>query len=145
MPFALVLIGIILVVTGAKDTHVQLGQQLQKDFTGDGNFVFWVAAVGSVGALGYIEPLRPLSRAFMVLIIVAVLIANPKFFTELSSALKEGPIAPTKSANAGNTSSTMADVTKTEEVAKEQHDKAMENAGKVFKLFLNLFGGGPAF
>lgn len=143
MPFALIMIGLILVVTGAQDTYAAMGQQLRKDFTGDGNFVFWVAAIGTIGAIGYIEPLRPLSRAFMTLIIVAVLIANPKFFSQLSDALKQGPISPAKNADTSTTSS-MADATKTEQIAKDQHDKAVENAGTFGKILLQLFGA-PAY
>lgn len=94
MPFALVLIGLVLIVTGAKNTHRAFGRTLVGDFTGPANFTYWLAAIGSIGALGYIEKIRPFSRAFMVLIIVAMFLANGGFFDRLQQALRTGPIAP---------------------------------------------------
>jgi hypothetical protein len=94
MPFALVLIGLILIVSGARNTHTALGRQLASDFTGPGNFVYWVLAIGSVGALGYIPELRSFSRWFMVLIIVAMVIRNGGFFDKFREAINQGPEAP---------------------------------------------------
>jgi hypothetical protein len=94
MPFALVLIGLVMIVSAAKDTHRAFGAQLLKDFTGPGNFLYWIAAIGAVGALGYIEQLRVFSRYFMALILVAMLLANKGFFGQLQEALAKGPVAP---------------------------------------------------
>lgn len=94
MPFALVVIGLIMIVTGAKNTHRDFGRLITGDFTGPGNFTYWLAALGAVGALGYAEQLRAFSRLFMALIIVAMILANGGFFTRLQAALATGPIAP---------------------------------------------------
>lgn len=91
MPFALVTIGLLLFVTGAKDTYKALGAQVASDFTGPGNFTYWLAAIGAMGALGYIEAFKPFSRAFMVLIIVSMVLANQGFFAKLTAAIKSGP------------------------------------------------------
>jgi len=96
MPFAFVFVGLVLVLTGIQDTYTQLGSQLRKDF--NSGFSMWVLAILLIGSLGYIEPIRPISKAFLTLIIVAMLIANPKFFTEVQNAVKQGPIAPQKNA-----------------------------------------------
>lgn len=88
MPFALALIGLLLVVTGFQNTHKQLGSQIASEFSGSNNFIYWVAALGAVGALGYIKPLEPFSRAFLVLIIVSIFLANKGFFTQFNNALK---------------------------------------------------------
>ncbi len=87
MPFALVIIGIIMIITGAKGTQDDLGNQLLKDFTGENNFMYWIVAIGGVGALGYIKPIQPFSRAFMALIIVAMVIRNGGFFDKFTEAL----------------------------------------------------------
>lgn len=90
MPFALVTIGILLVITGFQNTYAQLGSQISKDFTGPGNFTYWVLALGIVGALGYNDTLKPFSRAFMALIIVGIFLSNNGFFAKLNPAIVSG-------------------------------------------------------
>jgi hypothetical protein len=97
MPFALVTIGLLMIVTGAKDTYAQFGSQIVKDFTGANNFTFWIVGLGSVGALGYIEQFRIFSRLFMTLIIIVMLLKNGGFFDQFTAALQSGPVAPEKS------------------------------------------------
>jgi hypothetical protein len=87
MPFALIIIGLLLVVTGANDTYKQTGSLLVGDLTGPGNFTYWILAFGSLGAIGYNETLRPFSRAFMVLIFVALIVRNGGFFDKFSKAI----------------------------------------------------------
>lgn len=94
MPFALVFIGLILIITGAKDTYAALGKQLVTDFTGSKGFIVWIVAIGAVGSLGYVEKLRPFSRIFMVLIIVSMVIKNGGVFDKLQEAINTGPVAP---------------------------------------------------
>lgn len=91
MPFALVFIGLVMVITGAKGTHKDLGNQLVADFTGPNNFLYWLAAIGAVGSLGYIPAMRPFSRVFMALIIIVMVIRNGGFFTEITKAIQLGP------------------------------------------------------
>lgn len=98
MPFALVFIGLVLVITGARGTMRELGEELRADFTGPGNFTWWIASVGVVGALGYVPELRNFSRWFMTLIIIAMIIRNQGFFDKLIQALQSGPETP-KTAN----------------------------------------------
>lgn len=101
MPFALVTIGLLLVITGFQNTYAQLGSQVGKDFTGPGNFTYWVIALGVVGALGYNDTLKPFSRAFMALIIVVIFLSNKGFFAQLNPAISEG--TSTKPLPAGGT------------------------------------------
>lgn len=93
MPFALVTIGLLLVITGFQNTYREFGLQLAKDFTGEGNFIYWVISIGVVGILGYNKTLEPFSRAFMGLIIVVMFLSNGAFFDKLSEAVKEGTSA----------------------------------------------------
>jgi len=95
MPFALVIIGLIMIVTGARNTHVAFGRQVQSDFTGDNNFITWVVALGAVGSLGYVDKLRQFSHYFMALIILGMVLSNRGFFAQFAAALKSGPVAPT--------------------------------------------------
>lgn len=94
MPFALVVIGLLMIVSGGRNTYQQFGAQIKGDFTGDKNFTYWLASIGVVGAVGYIEPLRTFSRAFMVLIIVVMFLSNGGFFEKFTAALAKGPTTP---------------------------------------------------
>lgn len=83
-----------MIVTGAKGTYAAFGSQLAGDFTGPGNFTYWVAAIGAVGAVGYVDALRTVSRLFLTLILISMVLANKGFFNQLTAALKSGPVAP---------------------------------------------------
>ena len=56
MPLALIVIAIVLLISAIRGTQSDLAALLKKDFTGEGNFLYWILALGSVGALGYITP-----------------------------------------------------------------------------------------
>lgn len=92
MPFALVLIGLLMIVTGVRNTHAAFGQQIVSDFTGPQNFTTWLVAIGAMGSLGYIEALRPLSRSFMTLIIISFILKNGGVFDKFQEALAKGPL-----------------------------------------------------
>lgn len=94
MPFALSFIGLILVITGFQNTYKEFGSQLQKDFSGQDSFIWWMVSIGVIGSLGYVKDLETFSRAFMVLMILVMIIANDKngnnFFSKLTSGLQSG-------------------------------------------------------
>lgn len=114
MPFALVIVGLLLVVTGVKNTQAAFGAQVLSDFTGPGNFTYWIASMGAVGALGYIPALKQFSIAFMTLLIIAMLLAEQKanatsggFFGMLSTALNAGPATPQSADDSASSASTV--------------------------------------
>lgn len=94
MAFVLVTVGLLMIVTGAKGTYAAFGSQVASDFTGSQPFTYWLAAIGAVGALGYIDALKTFSRLFLTLILVSMVLANKGFFAKLTAALKQGPVAP---------------------------------------------------
>jgi hypothetical protein len=94
MPFALVTVGLILVITGVKDTYLAMGQLVKGDFVGKGNFLYWIAALGIVGSVGYVERLRGFANAFMALIIIAMVLKNGGVFSQFKAALASGPVSP---------------------------------------------------
>lgn len=91
MPFALVTAGLIMIITGATGCHKAFGNLLAGEFSGNKNFAYWLASIGAVGALGYVDALRTFSHVFMTLIIVVMLLSNQGFFAQLSQALSSGP------------------------------------------------------
>lgn len=94
MPFALVTIGLMMIVTGARDTHIQFGEQLKSDLTGSQNFLQYALAIGTVGSLGYVSDLRSISNLLMSLIILSLILSNQGVFRKLQDALAAGPESP---------------------------------------------------
>jgi hypothetical protein len=95
MPFLFIIVGLVMVTAAARNTVAddvttkQLGltHLLRNDFTGKNNFVYWVLSILIVGAIGYIKPLQPVSRAFMLLIIIVLFLTNKGVFAQFNEAL----------------------------------------------------------
>lgn len=94
MPLVLIVIGLIMIVTGAQNTHAQFAAQVRSDFTGPGNFVYWVVSIGVVGSIGYIPKFQSFSRLFLALIIIAFVLKNGGFIDKLREFLTQGAVAP---------------------------------------------------
>ncbi|MDE2019920.1 MAG: hypothetical protein KGJ13_06280 [Patescibacteria group bacterium] len=90
MPYALLLIGAIMLVAGLRNTYAQLWKLVEGDFTSQGGFLSWVAAIAVVGGLGYIPKLRPLSIAFMTLLLVVLVLSNGGVFAKLQAFIQSG-------------------------------------------------------
>lgn len=121
MPFALVIIGTVLLIASIKNTYglttpggtPGLGALLTGDFTGPNNFVFWFAAILLIGAIGYIDKLKPISNAFLILVIVVLVLkqGNPSgvgggVFSQFTAALQTTTTAQPSSNSANATAST---------------------------------------
>jgi hypothetical protein len=87
MPFIIILIGLFLAVTAARNKQQELAELLKGDFTGPGNFFSWTIALLVVGGLGYIKPLKPLTDAFLVLLILVLFLSNGGFFDRITTDL----------------------------------------------------------
>jgi hypothetical protein len=104
MPFALLIIGIVLIVAAVRnkvtdsDDNTGLVTLIKGDFTGPNNFTYWLVAILILGAFGYIESIRPLSRIFMVLVIITLFLSNGGFFEKFQSQVF------------GQTNNTVADI-----------------------------------
>lgn len=91
MPFALLTIGMILIITGFQNTYAEFGKLVAGDFTGKGNFLYWILAIGVVGAIGYNKTAQPFSRAFIVLLLVVLFLTKGNgFFGRLNSDIQSG-------------------------------------------------------
>lgn len=94
MPFALLIIGLVLLVSSVRNSHGDFFALVKGDFTGPNNFIFWVVSILLIGSVGYIPKLKPLSTAFLVLVILVLVLVkgNPKaqsggFFQKFTEAL----------------------------------------------------------
>lgn len=87
MPFALIIVGIVLLVAAVRDTiggDRGLFTLLKNDFTGQNNFSYWLVSILIIGAVGYIPTLRPISRMFLALVIVVLFISQGGFFSKFN-------------------------------------------------------------
>jgi pheromone shutdown protein TraB len=89
MPFALIVIGLVLLVTGVNNTQAQLFTLVKGEFTGSNNFLYLAASIGIVGAVGYIDKMRSISNVFLGLVIVAIIFSHAGFFSSLVSQLSQ--------------------------------------------------------
>jgi hypothetical protein len=110
MPFALLLVGLMLLIAGVKNTQDTLFSTVKGDLTGRDNFIYWFVAIIIIGALGYIPKLKPISTAFLALVIVVLFLKKGSttglgggFFSQFTSALG--------STNSGTGSSTQDQLT----------------------------------
>jgi hypothetical protein len=92
MPFVLIVAGSVLLVAGVRGTHQTLYTLIRSDFTGPANVIYWFIAILIIGAVGYIPRLKPVSDAFLVLVILVLFLkrGNPTsggFFQKFSQAI----------------------------------------------------------
>lgn len=94
MPFALLLVGLLLLISGVRNTQDTLFSTVKGDFTGQNNFIYWFVAILIIGSVGYIPKLKPISTGFLALVIVVLFLkkgnstgAGGGLFAQLTSAL----------------------------------------------------------
>lgn len=83
MPLLFIGSGLVLILTGIKGDGSALYELVQGDFSGPNNFVYWLSAMLVLGSLGYVPQLRNLSRLFIALVVIVLLLDNKGFFAQL--------------------------------------------------------------
>jgi hypothetical protein len=91
MPIALITIGLVMIIAAGRDQSAALVKLVQGDFqtnaAGTPGFLQWILAFVLVGALGFVPKLKPLSVAFMALLLVAIFLTKGVgFFDKLTAA-----------------------------------------------------------
>jgi hypothetical protein len=87
MPFAFLIIGVVLVVAGVRDKTSELFSLLKQDFSGKTSYEVWALSILVIGGLGYIKSLQGLSRAFMALVLIVLFVSNGGFFQQFNSEI----------------------------------------------------------
>lgn len=98
MPYVLILIALLAIASAVKGTYAELGAEIVTDFKGSAGvpgYIYWVSSIVAVGAIGYYSPLQKFSRAFLVLILLGMVLANQGLFARLQSAL-QNPVEPSQ-------------------------------------------------
>lgn len=102
MPLLFIGTGIIFILTGLKGDASKLWGLVQGDFTGHNNFVYWLLSISLLGALGYIPHFEKLSRLFVVLVLVGLLVHNHGFFAQFQAFINGTGPSPTADTLATN-------------------------------------------
>jgi hypothetical protein len=143
MPFAFIIVGLVMVTSGALGTSGQLTKLLKGDLTGQSSFVYWIVSILLIGALGYVDDFKALSRSFLALIIIVLLISEDNkgsggFFAEFQQALQSvttssglgGSVStPVNSATASNAASAFAANNATQNDLVNQANKLSTDSG----------------
>jgi hypothetical protein len=87
MPFILIMFGVLLILVGYQGTQVQFFGLLKGDFTGSGNFVYWVVSILIIGGIGYVPKLKSLSDSFLVLVLLVLFISHKGFFAQFNQQI----------------------------------------------------------
>jgi hypothetical protein len=101
MPYLFLIAGSVMVISAVRGTQATLLSLLKGDFTGKNNFVYWLISILIIGALGYIQELRPVSRAFLILVVIVLFLDNKGVFAQFNQAIgttqlsQTGPIGLT--------------------------------------------------
>jgi hypothetical protein len=95
MPFALLLVGILLITVAVRNQQTAFVQLVRSDFSGPSNFMYWVVALVLIGSIGYIPKAKPVSNLLIALILIVLILkrGNPAtgagggVFQKLTAAL----------------------------------------------------------
>lgn len=87
MPFAFIIIGLVLLVSGVKGTNDKLASLVKNDFSGSNSYIRWMFAILVIGALGYIKQIEPVSRMFLILVVIVLILSNRGVFASFNSQL----------------------------------------------------------
>lgn len=82
MAFLFIVIGGFLIATGIHDQSANALKQLGSDGKG---LISLAIVIAVVGGLGYIQGFKPLSNAFLALVIIVLLLSSGGFFDNISS------------------------------------------------------------
>lgn len=94
MALGLILIGFILIAAGVKGTQGEIARLLATEFTGAGNFWFFIAGIFLLGSIGYYTPLRGTSRLLIFLTLLVFVLTNGGFWEKLVQGLGSPIAAP---------------------------------------------------
>jgi len=102
MPFVLIILGVVFLTVAVRNTQDELFRLVKGDFTGPNNYAYWVLAILIIGAVGYIPRLKPISTAFLILVVlVLILKKGTGFFDSFNQQLASGTAATPASRDAG--------------------------------------------
>lgn len=83
MPFIVLAVGVILLISALNNSYSALAGALEQDIP---PFLHWALAIVLLGALGFVPGLKPVSRGLMTLVLVVIFLKN---YSSIFSSLQE--------------------------------------------------------
>lgn len=99
MPFLIIIVGLILIVTAVRGTTGDLASNLSQDISS--GFVRWLAAIVVIGAIGYVPALERPSRYLLALVAIVIMLTSGKGFLDQFVQQIENPPQPKAAQPAG--------------------------------------------
>lgn len=94
MAWALLIFGVIAIMAAWKNRTDELFQVLKDNFTGQSSFVVWIIAIIFIAIIGVNKTLRPITDAFLTLVIIVIVLGaykrNKNLLDLFISELKKG-------------------------------------------------------
>jgi hypothetical protein len=85
MAFLFLSAGIFFVIAGVRAQSANALKLLKGDLIGTDSYLVWIGAILLIGAIGYIDELKPIANSFLVLVVIVLLLSNGGFFTKLQT------------------------------------------------------------
>lgn len=95
MPFILIIIGALLLISAVRNTYGDLATALEADVP---PYSKWALAIVATGSLGYIPGMREISRWLLALVIIVIVLRNYQAMLNGFTSLESLPAASTASA-----------------------------------------------
>jgi len=94
MPVFLLIIGVLMMVLAVRGNTTYAINLVKADVLGTNGFVMWILAVIVLVSLGHIKSIRPVTDAFLGLVILVIIVYsyknNNSIFSDFVSQVKEG-------------------------------------------------------
>jgi hypothetical protein len=87
MSYALIIVGVMLLIASIRDMQGTLFTLLRDDFIGMHSYVFWLLSILGIGAVGYVPKMKGLSDGFLILVFLMLFISNKGFFNQFMSQI----------------------------------------------------------
>jgi hypothetical protein len=105
MPFVFLFVGLLFLVTAIRGTDQAMFALVKSEFWGANSFVPWAAAILILAMVGYVKTVKPIADGLILLVILAMVVANKGgFFNMLNQGLKN-PVSPAVDQSGANSTS----------------------------------------
>jgi hypothetical protein len=98
MALLLGIVGLFVLSVGIQNRQDEAAAELQRTFSGEGNFLYWILALGVIGAIGSIDAVRTTAKMFLLLLFTVFTLSNKGFFGKLQEAVQGVKFAPPNTA-----------------------------------------------
>lgn len=85
MGFVLIIFGVAFILAGYHGNAKELFDAIGGEFQGSPSFGKWMLAILVIGGVGYVAPLKKVSDAFLILVLLVLFLSNRGFFAKFNA------------------------------------------------------------